>query len=450
MNWLSHLNPILLAAIKCILWVIPILMVMPLAIWLERRLLSWMQDRIGPNRVGPFGLLQPVADGAKLFFKEEIIPNGVDKFLYVIAPALSLFPAFVMGAVVPFAADAGIYHYLTPVADLNIGLLWVLAVSSLGVYGVVLAGYAGNNKFSLLGGLRASAQLISYELAMGLSLACVVMATGSLKISDIVKGQMGPLWNVKDLGVIQDWTVFTPYGFIAMVVFLVCMVAETNRPPFDLPEAENELVAGYHTEYSSMKFAAFYMGEYVAMIVFGTILSSVFLGGYNLLPINWDVLATNSPQLASLWHTLGWINFTFGPIWLLGKTALIITGYIWIRATLPRLRYDQLMNLGWKALLPIATANLILVSVWIVSTETYGVATGWAISIGFLAAGLVVYLNVVAASRRKGVVLNSRGASLSSKVFEPASSRSRSHHPSRTVELKDGTVSETPRAVSLN
>lgn len=384
--WFDGLNPILQALIRALLVVVPILTLVPGLIWWERRLLSWMQDRIGPNRVATFtiakdnklfppflrgkklkmfGLLQPIADGVKLFFKEDITPSAVDKVIYFLAPGIALFPAFALGGTMPWAP----WVRLTPVADVNIGVLYLLAISSLGVYGVVLAGYSGNNKYSLMGGLRSSAQLISYELAMGMSLACIVLASGSLKMTDMVKTQEGALWGAVPW--LQNWNILTPYGFIAMVIFLICMVAETNRAPFDLPEAENELIAGYHTEYSSMKFAVFFMGEYAAMFIFSGILSVVFLGGWNIAPFNWDYIAQNGfGPLAGIGSFMGKINYYLAPLWFLGKVTFMISFYIWLRATLPRLRYDQLMNLGWKSLLPLATVNFIIVATWIYFSRT--------------------------------------------------------------------------------
>lgn len=369
MEWLRQVfweNEAGRAVLRVLLFVVPILVLVPGLIWWERRLLSWMQDRIGPNRVGPFGLLQPIADGVKLFFKEDITPTAVDGFIYFAAPALALFPAFALGATLPWGPTTGTYGMLTPIADVNIGVLYILAISSLGVYGVVLAGYASNNKYSLLGGLRASAQLISYELSMGISLAAIVLATGSLKISEMVKFQEGPLWGaVKGL---QNWFIFTPFGFVSAVIFIICIVAETNRAPFDLPEAENELIAGYHTEYSSMKFAVFFMGEYAAMFVFSGVFAAVFLGGYNMLPVNWEVLGI--PFMVK-------VNYWLAPVWFLGKCAFGITCFIWARATLPRLRYDQLMSLGWKSLLPLGVFNFMIVATWILLTSLYGPAGGW-------------------------------------------------------------------------
>jgi NADH-quinone oxidoreductase subunit H len=345
-----------------------------------------MQDRIGPNRVAtitwsktsklvpPFlrgkktsiwGLLQPIADGVKLFFKEDVTPSAVDRVIYFLAPGIALFPAFALGGTMPWAP----WPSLTPVADVNIGVLYMLAISSLGVYGVVLAGYSGNNKYSLMGGLRASAQLISYELAMGMSLACIAVASGSLRMTDMVREQEKALWGV--FPVLQNWFVLTPFGFISMVVFLICMVAETNRAPFDLPEAENELIAGYHTEYSSMKFAVFFMGEYAAMFIFSAVMSVIFFGGWNIVPINWDYIAQNSslPFFGGIAEAISGLNYWLAPLFFIGKIAFFISVYIWLRATLPRLRYEQLMSLGWKSLLPLATVNFIIVASWILVTR---------------------------------------------------------------------------------
>lgn len=333
-----------------------------------------MQDRIGPNRVATFtlksgkkiklfGLLQPIADGVKLFFKEDITPTAVDRLIYFAAPALALFPAFALGAVIPFGPQTGVWRYLTPVADVNIGILYIMAVSSLGVYGVVLAGYASNNKYSLMGGLRSAAQLISYELAMGMALGAVVLATGSLRLTDMVRAQEEPLWGV--VPGVQNWFILTPFGFVAAMIFAICIIAETNRAPFDLPEAENELIAGYHTEYSSMKFAVFFMGEYAAMFIFSGVFAVVFMGGYNALPIS----------------ALQPFSTIIAPLVFLGKCALGISFFIWLRATLPRLRYDQLMSLGWRSLLPLAVANFITVALWVLYSSKDGQQTpmlGWA------------------------------------------------------------------------
>ncbi|CAN5427412.1 NADH-quinone oxidoreductase subunit NuoH [soil metagenome] len=392
MEWFLSLHPFWQAVIRVLLILVPLLLYIPMAIWYERRLLSWMQDRIGPNRVGNItiplrakwapkflrgrilhmrGLLQPIADAGKLFFKEEVAPASVDRLIYLIAPGIALFPPFALLATIPW----GPIRPLTPIADVNIGILYILAIASLGVYGVVLSGYASNNKYSLLGGLRSSAQLISYELGMGVSLAVIAMSVGSLKMTDMVRDQEGPLWGI--FGPFANWHILTPYGFIAGIVFAVCMLAETNRPPFDLPEAENELVAGYHTEYSSFKFAAFFMGEYAAMGVYSAIWMVVFAGGWHLLPFNYDWLYAHTSFLSYLWDRLAGFEYWFAPAIFLFKVILGFTFFIWVRATLPRLRYDQLMSLGWKSLLPISVSNLIVVALWIVVTRVYGPLWGW-------------------------------------------------------------------------
>src|SRR5512138_661228 len=294
--------------------------------WLERKIIADIQVRLGPTRVGPFGLLQPIADGIKLFFKEDLIPSQVDRVLFLLAPALSVIPAMIAFAVIPFGGTTTLFGLLpTPIplylADIDVGALYVFGVTSLGVYGIVLAGWASNNKYALLGGLRSSAQMVSYELSMSLSVVGVVLLTGSLSLVQIVQAQTGR-W----LGLpLPNWFVFSqPLGF---AIFFACALAETNRAPFDLPEAETELVAGFHSEYSSMKFAMFFMAEYANMITGAAMATTLFLGGW-LGPI--------APS----------------PVWFLGKVFLLLFVFIWFRATLPRFRYDQLMRFGWKVLLP--------------------------------------------------------------------------------------------------
>ncbi|MBS1713916.1 MAG: NADH-quinone oxidoreductase subunit H [Armatimonadetes bacterium] len=428
------------------------LILVPGLIWWERRLLSWMQDRVGPNRTGTitvpdrfpflkgrkfrtFGLLQPICDGVKLFLKEDITPASIDRKIYFLAPAVALFPAFAIGGTLPWGsvtlpfADAigGVYSYLTPVANVDIGILYVLAISSLGVYGVVLAGYSSNNKYSLMGGLRSSAQLISYELAMGMSLACVALATGSLRMADMVREQEKALWGVAPG--LQNWFLFTPFGFVSAVVFLICMIAETNRAPFDLPEAENELIAGYHTEYSSMKFAVFFMGEYAAMFMLSGVFAAVFLGGYNLLPVNWEALAVSPPSWlaggAAFFKSMAWFNYWAGPLVFIGKCAGGITFFIWLRATLPRLRYDQLMNLGWKTMLPLGVANFLVVALWIIATRLWGTGGGWVAWAAAAGVLLVGYLNIAALARKSDLAFGARKV----KLADPA--------PTRSVRLVD-------------
>ena len=312
-------------------------------IWSERRVSGWMQDRLGPNRVGPQGLLQPIADGIKFLFKEDLIPNHVDKPLYVLAPAMLLVPAMITIAVVPFGGTIELFGQTInlQIADINIGILYVLAISSLGVYGVVIGAWASNNKYSLLGGLRSSAQMISYELTLGLAIIGVLMLSSSLSLRTIAVEQ-GP----------YPWKWNFLIHFPAFLAFTTAMFAETNRLPFDLAEAEQELVAGYHTEYSSMKFAIFFMAEYMNMIVGSAVTVTLFLGG---------------------WHFFGLENMG-GPIWsgiisfaiFFVKTGIFLFVFIWVRWTFPRFRYDQLMNFGWKFLLPVALTSIVVTgTLWI-------------------------------------------------------------------------------------
>lgn len=297
----------------------------------ERRVLARVQVRNGPNRVGPGGFLQPVADGVKLAFKQAITPRGVDKPLYLLAPAISVVTALSAFAVIPVGPTYNIFGRAIPfrLADFNVGLLFVLAMSSLGAYGIVLAGYASNNKYSMLGGLRAAAQLISYELALGLSIVGVLMLTGSLSLNTIVNYQSGGFWLI----------LVQPIGF---VIYLISAIAETNRAPFDLVEAEQELVGGYHTEYTGLRFALFFMAEYINMVTVSALAATLFLGGWR-----------------------GPFDILGGPWWLLLKIILVLTLYVLLRATLPRLRYDQLMRLGWRWLLPIALLNVVLTAIGI-------------------------------------------------------------------------------------
>lgn len=314
-----------------------------LLIWLERRLSGLMQDRWGPNRVGPLGLLQPLADIVKLLFKEDITPRSVDRLLYYLAPALTLIPALLTFAVIPFGEPIRLFGHRVAmqIADLDLGILYFLAVGSLGLYGIVFGAWASHSKYSLLGGVRAAAQMLSYELFMGGSLLGVIMITGSLRLGDVVASQETLLW-----GWLPAWNIFRqPLGF---VVFLVAALAETNRMPFDLPESEQELVGGYHTEYSSMKFVMFFMAEYAAVFTMSAILATVFLGGYSILGVS---AATVGP----LW----WLPVAQAAMFL-AKTMLFILLFMVIRWSLSRFRYDQLMRLGWKVMLPLALLNLLL------------------------------------------------------------------------------------------
>ena len=308
----------------------------------ERKVSAWMQDRIGPNRVGPVGLLQPIADGLKFIFKEDVVPDHVNKVLYILAPAIVLVPAFLILAVIPFGPPVEVMgrQVQLAIADLDIGILFVFAISSLGVYGIVFAGWASNSKYALLGGVRSSAQMISYEVSLGLSVVGIFMATQSLRLTDVINHQADGVWNC-----------FTqPIGFL---VFVVCAFAETNRLPFDLAEAETELVAGYHTEYSSMKFAMFFLAEYTSMFVFSALVAVLFLGG-------WDLPFVSQSALASLgnWGSL----LGFGAF--MAKALAFMFFYVWVRWTIPRFRYDQVMTLGWKVLLPLTLVNIVITGAW--------------------------------------------------------------------------------------
>jgi NADH-quinone oxidoreductase subunit H len=304
--------------------------------WGERKLAAWLQDRVGPNRAGPLGLLQPIADGIKMIFKEEMIPTHSNRWLFILGPSFFMLCACMTGVVIPWGAgwQVGDVTYPMQVTDINIGLLYLLSVVSIGVYGVMIGGWASNNKFALLGALRASSQMISYEVAMGLALIALVMMTGTLSLNEIVAQQDAGFANV----------VYQPLGFI---IFLICAFAETNRAPFDLPECESELVGGYHTEYSSMKLGFYLFAEYINMFISSAIMASLYFGGYNFpfqheLGIDGNVLTAVQTAV------------------FFGKILMFIFLFMWIRWTLPRFRYDQLMNLGWKVLLPLAIANIII------------------------------------------------------------------------------------------
>ncbi|HOP08088.1 MAG TPA: NADH-quinone oxidoreductase subunit NuoH [candidate division Zixibacteria bacterium] len=316
---------IIIASIKIIAVLIVVLTGCAYATLFERRLLARMQHRMGPTWAGPSGILQPIADAVKLIFKEDISPDNVEKWTYTLAPVISFIPAFLTFAVVPFSSDMTFFGYEVTgvISDLNIGILWVFAVTSLGVYGIVLAGWSSGSKYSLLGGIRSSAQMISYEVGYGLSIIGVLLIANTLSMRELVDQQAS----------FFDWFIFRqPLGFL---LFLTCAIAETNRLPFDLPEAEAELVAGYHTEYSSMKFAMFFIGEYASMIAVSSVAATIFLGG---------------------WHG----PFLPPVIWFLIKVLIFMTIYVWLRGTFPRFRYDQLMNFGWKIIFPLALANTLI------------------------------------------------------------------------------------------
>ncbi|MDE3117689.1 MAG: NADH-quinone oxidoreductase subunit NuoH [Nitrospirota bacterium] len=313
----------------------------------ERKVLGWMQDRMGPMEVGPYGVLQPIADGLKLFFKEDIVPAGANKFLFSLAPILALVPALIGFAVIPFGPNKTIElfgYQFQPfvISDINIGILYILAFTSIGAYGIILGGWASNSKYSLLGGLRSAAQVISYELNVGLAIVGVLLLAGSLSLVKITEAQAGGFWH---------WYVFAfPFPQIfAFVVYVISSVAETNRLPFDLPEAESELVAGFFTEYSGMRFAFFFLAEYANMILVSCIAAALFLGGWN------------APYPGTLLpESLAWVE---GVMWFTVKVYFFLFLFFWLRATLPRLRYDQLMRFGWKVMLPIALGNILVTSI---------------------------------------------------------------------------------------
>ncbi|MBA3912832.1 MAG: NADH-quinone oxidoreductase subunit NuoH [Acidobacteriales bacterium] len=330
---------ILISLVKTAIAVFVLLTAVAYSVWLERKVVGHMQNRWGPTRVGPFGLLQPLADGIKFILKEDLTPPYVNKTLYIAAPMIAVVCALTSIAVIPIGNWITIGGVSTPleITDLNIGLLIILGVTSMGVYGIALAGWSSNSKYSLLGSLRASAQMVSYEIALGLSLIGVLIGSGSFSLRAIVDAQAGTYF-----GFIPRWNIFQGQ-FVAFFIYLMAAFAETNRVPFDLPEAETELVAGYHTEYSAMKFAMFFMAEYANMITVSCVASLLFLGG---------------------WH--GWV---FGPpilqavlpiFWFVLRVLAFLFLYIWIRGTLPRFRYDQLMNFGWRFLFPLAIANLVI------------------------------------------------------------------------------------------
>ena len=319
-----------IAAVKVVAIFGVLLTLFAVMTWVERRALAFMQFRLGPNRTGPFGILQPMADGIKLFFKEEVMPAGANKWIFLAAPAVAVITAFMSIAVVPYGQPFHAFgrEITLQIADLDVGVLYVFAISSLGVYGVVMAGWAANNKYSLLGGLRASAQMFSYELALGLSWVGVIMLASSFRIQEIVTAQAGGLYH---------WNAVRQ--IVAFIIYMTAATAEVSRTPFDLPEGETELVAGFHTEYSSMRFALLQMAEYVNMITVAALGTNLFLGGW-LSPF---------PGL-----------IPDSTLWFMAKVLSLLFVFIWLRGTLPRLRYDQLMSFGWKVLVPLAVLNILV------------------------------------------------------------------------------------------
>jgi NADH-quinone oxidoreductase subunit H len=309
--------------------------------WAERKVAAWLQDRVGPNRAGIFGLLQPLADGGKMFFKEEIIPSGANKYLFIAGPSLALLVSFLGTAVIPFGSEIEIAGRIVSmqVTDINVGLLYIFGVVSLGVYGIMLGGWASNNKYSLMGAIRGASQNISYEIAMGLSIIALLLVTNTLSFGEIAAQQHGFNWNI----------IYQPLGFL---IFLVCAFAETNRVPFDLPECETELIGGYQTEYSAFKMGAYMFAEYINMFVSSAVMATLYFGGYNYPGMDYvnEVLGTT-------WGPL------VGTLVLFLKIIAFIFFFMWVRWTIPRFRYDQLMNLGWKILIPLAIANIVITAI---------------------------------------------------------------------------------------
>ena len=330
-------DPVWLIAVKALIVFIICVISTLLAVWTERRVLAKMQLRTGPNRVGKFGLLQSLADGVKLALKEDIIPAAADKIVFILAPIIATSMCFMAFAVIPMTGEVSIFGQQTALqlTDLPVGVLYILAVTSIGVYGVVLAGWSSGSTYPLLGGLRSSAQVVSYEIAMGLSLVAVFIYAGSMSTSDIVGSQHDNIWNAIVL-------------FPSFVIYVISMVGETNRAPFDLAEAEGELVGGFHTEYSSLKFALFFLAEYVNIIAVSALATTLFLGGYHALP--------------GLGFTESWLGGWFTLVWFFAKVIFFFFIFMWLRATLPRLRYDQFMKFGWKVLIPVSLIWILIVA----------------------------------------------------------------------------------------
>jgi NADH-quinone oxidoreductase subunit H len=395
------MNFVLVSIIKAAVVAAALLTTLAYLQWIERKVIAHIQVRLGPSRVGPHGLLQPLADVIKLVTKEDLVPRDASKFVYILAPFLAVATALVSVSVIPFGDHIELFGFRTPMqlTDLNIGVLFILGVSSLGVYGIALGGWASNNKYSLLGALRSSAQMISYELPVAVALAAPLLLLNTLSLREIVERQAG-----FHLGFLPNWSIFQPPfpQLLSFLIFLTGGFAETNRIPFDLPEAENELVAGYHTEYSSMKFAAFFMAEYANMITVAAVTTTIFLGGWqpafppqlgsNYVPTALLALAgavafyhgmnparrldrITLPIVGLVFFALAtifllpWVQTNFLPVfWFVSKTGLLFFLFVWVRGTLPRFRYDQLMAFAWKTLFPIAMVNLLitglLVALW--------------------------------------------------------------------------------------
>jgi NADH-quinone oxidoreductase subunit H len=364
--------------IKGFVWVLLLLGGFAYLTYYERRALARIQVRIGPNRAGPFGLLQPIADAVKLIFKEEFMPARADKLLFILAPIVTLTPALVITAVVPFGDQPFTLFGRTitwQIADINVGVLYIMSIASIAVYGIVLAGWSSNNKYAMLGGLRSTAQMISYELALGLTFVTVILLAGSSRMIDIVEAQR------------SGW--FLLIQPVGMAIFLIATLAEVNRAPFDMPEAEQELTAGYHSEYGGMKFALLFMAEYDKMIAICTIAAALFFGGYL------------GPDLSGLPLVGGFLKVVQGPFYMFLKVFILLFGMIWLRATLPRIRYDRLMAFGWKILLPLSLALIFLTAIGILLAQEVNPWFRWGIPLVSLVAGFLAILGMYQALRRK-------------------------------------------------
>jgi NADH-quinone oxidoreductase subunit H len=364
--------------IKGFVWVLLLLGGFAYLTYYERRALARIQVRIGPNRAGPFGLLQPIADAVKLIFKEEFMPARADKLLFILAPIVTLTPALVITAVVPFGDQPFTLFGRTitwQIADINVGVLYIMSIASIAVYGIVLAGWSSNNKYAMLGGLRSTAQMISYELALGLTFVTVILLAGSSRMIDIVEAQR------------SGW--FFLIQPVGMAIFLIATLAEVNRAPFDMPEAEQELTAGYHSEYGGMKFALLFMAEYDKMIAICTIAAALFFGGYL------------GPDLSGLPLVGGFLKVVQGPFYMFLKVFILLFGMIWLRATLPRIRYDRLMAFGWKILLPLSLALIFLTAIGILLAQEVNPWFRWGIPLVSLVAGFLAILGMYQTLRRK-------------------------------------------------
>ena len=388
-------DPGLVIAIKVLgIFVIMVLMTL-LTIWAERRVVGRMQMRIGPNRVGPFGLLQSLMDGVKLALKEEIIPKGVHLAVYILAPVISATTAFLTFAVIPFGPEVSIFGHATflQLTDFPVSVLYVLAIASVGIYGIVLSGWASNSTYPLLGGLRSSAQMISYEIAMGLSFVAVFLYASSMSTSQIVNAQA------------NTWYIVTLLP--SFVIYVIAMVGETNRAPFDLPEAEGELVGGFHTEYSSLKFALFFLAEYVNMVTVSALATTLFLGGWR------------APYPISLWDqaNTGW----WPMLWFFGKLFAFIFVFIWLRGTLPRLRYDQFMQFGWKVLIPVSIAWVMIVSTarYLRSSGSIDTQTLLFVAGGILVAGVGISTILESRAKKVAALEEERAQLAAEQPFDP-------------------------------